>query len=290
MKLKMKLVAVAAALASLAGVAHADLTAPGVNNGSFALVAFNTVTRDWYIRDLGYLMNGFLPSGITTSVADGSAVGDKSPDTGLVIAGSLAAAAAALPGNTAPVEVQANFSDAAFATWFSAQPAADVRWMVGSYDFVSQSSTGSQRRLIMSSKDPAESFTNGNLDSFTASGNFGGLSSLFGTGTLSKTGSALAGQADTGFNGGLTLDTLGMVGDSQSLFYAVRSTFTGSSGNTPSPLSNFGGATITLEADGDLIYSTPAAVPLPPALWMMGAGLVAIGGMVRRRRAAALQA
>jgi hypothetical protein len=280
----MKLVAVAAALASLAGVAHADLTSgPTVNNGSFSLVAFNTVSRDWYIRDLGYLLNSFLPSSITTNAGDGSVVGNKTPDAGLLINGS----------------VQSNFSDAAFATWFSAQTASDVRWMVGAYDQVSSSGTTSQRRAIVSSKNANEDFFNANLDSFVASGNYGGLSALFNPGVLSRTGSSLAGQADTGFNGGLTLETLGTVGDSQSLFYAVRSTFTGSSSN-PATVTRFGNttgfATITLEADGDLIYSLAGTggpevppVPLPPALWMMGAGLVAIGGMVRRRRAAALQ-
>jgi hypothetical protein len=283
MKLKMKLVAVAAALASLAGGAHADLTSGStVNNGSFSLLAFNTVSRDWYIRDLGYLLNSFLPSSITTTAGDGSVTGDKTPDAGLLINGS----------------VQSNFSDAAFATWFASQTASDVRWMVGSYDQVSSSSTTSQRRAIVSSKNPAEDFTNANLDSFVATANYGGLASFFNPGGLSKTGTNIFGQADTGANGGLTLETLGTVGDSQSLFYAVRSAFTGSSSNAAT-VTRFGNsenfATITLQANGDLIYSLAAAsttppVPLPPALWMMGAGLVAIGGMVRRRRAAALQA
>ncbi|RVU45097.1 hypothetical protein [Rubrivivax rivuli] len=283
MKLKMKLVAVAAALASLAGVAHADLTSGStVNNGSFSLLAFNTVSRDWYIRDLGYLLNSFLPSSITTTAGDGGVTGDKTPDAGLLINGS----------------VQSNFSDAAFATWFSAQTASDVRWMVGSYDQISSSSTTSQRRVIMSSKNDAQTWTNANLDSFVASGNWGGLASFFNPGGLSKTGTNIFAQADTGANGGLNLNTLGTVGDSQSLFYTVRSAFTGSSSNLATT-TRFGNssefATITLQANGDLIYSLAAAttappVPLPPALWMMGAGLVAIGGMVRRRRAAALQA
>ena len=68
MKLKLKMIAIAAAMASLAGTAHADLTTGStVNNGSFSLLVFNTVTRDWYIRDLGFLINSFLPSTITTT-------------------------------------------------------------------------------------------------------------------------------------------------------------------------------------------------------------------------------
>ena len=280
MKLKLKMVALAAALASLAGGAQADLTTGGTtNNGSFSLLAFNTVTRDWYIRDLGLFINDFIPSTVTTSVGDGSVVGTRTPEAGLVINGTN----------------QASFSDPAFATWFGAQTASDVRWMVGAYDQLSSAGSTSQRRLIMSSKNTAEDFFNANLDSFVGTGNYGGLSDFYGVGGLSKTGTLIFAQADTGANGGLDLTTLGTVGDSQSLFYAVRSAFTGSSSNsaTVTAFGNSGGlATLTLASNGELTYllAPVAAVPLPPALWMMGAGLVAMGGMVRRRRAAALQA
>lgn len=280
MKLKLKMVAAAAALASLAGGAQADLTSGNtVNNGSFSLMAFNTVTRDWYIRDLGYLMNDFLPSSIVTSAGDGSVAGDKTPDAGLLVDGG----------------VKSNFTDPAFATWFGNQIASDVRWMVGSYDQISNAGSTSQRRAIMSSMNPSEDFFNANLDSFVASGNYGGLFSFFNPGTLSKTGTNIFGQADTGANGGLDLNTMGMVGDSQSLFYVVRSAFTGSSSNSAT-ITRYGNslnfATITLESDGDLTYAlAPAApVPLPAAAWLMGAGLMAIGGFVRRRRGAALDA
>jgi len=274
MKLKFKMVAIATALASLAGGAQADLTSGSTTeNGSFSLLAFNFVTRDWYIRDLGLFINDFLPSTITTSVGDGSVVGTRTPEAGLTINGTN----------------QANFSDPSFATWFGAQTATDVRWMVGAYDQVSNAGSTSQRRGIISSKDPAENFFNANLDSWTASGNYGGLWNFFNPGTLSRTGTLISGQADTGMNGGLNLNTLGTVGDSQSLFYVVRTAFTGSSSN-PANVTAFGNtnglATITLLADGELTYAV-SAVPLPPALWLMGAGLVAMGGMVRRRRAAA---
>ena len=121
MKLKLKMVALAASLASLAGGAQADLTLGGGtdNNGSFSLMAFNTVTFDWYIRDLGYLINDFMPSTVTTSVGDGSVVGNKTPDAGLLIDGS----------------VKSNFSDATFATWFAAQPASDVRLGIAGVKF-----------------------------------------------------------------------------------------------------------------------------------------------------------
>lgn len=290
MKLKFKLAAVAAALATLAGGAHADLTTGTTqNNGSFSLLALNIVTNDWYIRDLGFLMNTFLPTGITTSVADNNqglaagpnpaAVGDKSPEAGLLLNGS----------NTA------NFSDPSFATWLGTQNAADVRWMVGSYDIQSVSSTQNSRRLIASSTNPNEDFTNAQLDSFTGTGQWGGLANYFNPGTsdLSVTGVAM--QPSAALNAFQSNIGLATIGQSASLFYAVRSTFTGSTAvlaNTTAFGNSGGLATVLLGADGEFSYSlAPAAVvPLPPALWLMGAGLVAVGGMVRRRRAAALAA
>lgn len=292
MKLKFKMVAAAAALASLAGVAHADLTTGTTqNNGSFSLLAFNTVTSDWYIRDLGYLINTFLPTGITTTVADNNqglaagpnpaAVGDKTPEAGLVLNGSNSA----------------NFSDPAFATWLGTQNAVDVKWIVGAYDIQSVSSTQNNRRLIVSSTSATEEIRNAEIDSFTGTGQWGGLANYFNAGTdqLSVTGVAMQGSA--ALNAFQSNVGLADVGQSASLYYAVRSTYTGST-TFPSNATLYGNsaglATVTLEADGDFTYSLASAavapVPLPPALWMMGAGLMGIGGMVRRRRAAALQA
>lgn len=288
MKLKLKLVAVAAALASLAGVAHADLTTGTTqNDGSFSLLAFNIVTNDWYIRDLGYVMNTFLPTGITTSVADNNqgnaagpnpaAVGNKTPEAGLLLNGTT---------NT-------NFSDAGFATWLGTQNAANVKWMVGSYD-IQSTTAGSQRRLIASSTNAAEDFTNAQLDSFTGTGQWGGLANYFnpGVSNLSVTGVAM--QSSAGINAFGSGVGLADVGQSASLYYAVRSAVGGATTSfaTTTAFGNSGGlATVTLDANGDFTYNLApvAAVPLPPAMWMMGAGLMAIGGMVRRRRAAALQ-
>lgn len=273
MKLKLKMMAVAAALASLAGAAHADLTSGSTtNNGSFSLVAFNTVTRDWYIRDLGLLINDFLPSTITTAAGDGSVTGTRTPGAGLSL----------------------SFADATFSTWFSAQTASDVRWMVGAYDQLSSSGTASQRRAIVSSTNAAQGFLNSALDAYVQTAQYGGLSAYFNPGTLSKTGVGMQASADSGFQSALNLSTLGTVGSSSNLFYAVRSAFTGGSGNaaTVTAFGNGAGlATLLLEADGDLIYTlapeSVGAVPLPAAAWMLGAGLIALGGAARRRRAEA---
>lgn len=289
MKLKLKMIAVAAAMASLAGAAHADLTSGTTqNNGSFSLLAFNSVTLDWYIRDLGFNINTFLPTGVTTTVADNNqgvnsgvaATGDKTPQSGLVLDKT----------NTA------NFADAAFATWYSQQAVqADVRWMVGSYDIQSVSSTNNRRRMIISSTDPLDVAFNSNLDSFTGTGAWGGLFNFFNPGTLSKSGAGMTSAANNCFQGGCDLAT---VGQNASLYYHVRSAFTGSSSNLATSTTYANGplpsnmALVNLAANGDFTYSLApaAAVPLPAAVWMMGAGLVAVGGVVRRRRAAAAQA
>ena len=187
--------------------------------------------------------------------------------------------------------VQASFSDAAFSAWFGAQTASDVRWFVGAYDQLSSSGTTSQRRQIISSTNSAQGFLNSNLDAFVTSGAYGGLGTLFNPGTLSKTGTSLSAAADNSFGGG---NTQGLVGGAQTLYYAVRSAFSGVSGNaaTVTAFGNGAGlATLTLETDGDLIYALApegqSPVPLPAAAWMLGAGLMALGGAARRRRAEA---
>ena len=84
------------------------------------------------------------------------------------------------------------------------------------------------------------------------------------------------------------------LGSSASLFYASQGDGTAGA----SQVIRYGNAgnfaTLTLAANGDLTYSLApeavAAVPLPAAAWLMGAGLMAMGGMVRRRKAAAAQA
>jgi hypothetical protein len=42
----------------------------------------------------------------------------------------------------------------------------------------------------------------------------------------------------------------------------------------------------TSRVDNFTVYATPTAVPLPAAAWLLGSGVLALGGMVRRRRSA----
>lgn len=277
MKLKLKMIAIAAAMASMAGVAHADLTAPGSNNGSLALVAFNTVTNAYYMRDTGFFLNDFLPTGVTTLSGDGGVSGNKTPNVGLTLNGT----------NTA------SFSDATFSTWLTAQTFADVKWFVSASDSVSNSGANTARRFLTSSANADETATNGQLDNYVGTGSAGGLGTIFGTGGLSVTGTGAPSNWQSNF--GLGADGLASVDQSASLFYFARTAFTGGS-TTQATKTQYGNstgfATVTLASNGDFTYALageapPAAVPVPAAAWLLGSGLMGIGAMVRRRKAAA---
>lgn len=274
MKLKLKMMAAAVAMVSAAG-ANAALVDASTGNGSVSLIAFNQSTGDYYIRDLGFLLNDFLPSSITTRPGDGAVTGTRTPEAGLTLNGS----------NTP------NFSDASFSSWVGSQNTADIRWMVTGSDNTANSGAQSVRRALVSSINPAETATNGNIDGYTSSANAGALSALFGSATLSMTGTGAPDSFGTNF--GLGADGLASLNQSANLFYFARTTYTGST-TVQSERTQYGNsagfATITLESDGDVVYAlAPAvsAVPVPAAVWLLGSGLLGLGGMVRRRKAAA---
>ncbi len=271
MKFKLKMIAAAAALASLAGAAQADITTQG-QSGSLVLTAFNTSTNAYYMRDLGFTLSTFLPSGALNSVGviGSSIVGNKTPVGGLILNA----------GNTT------NFADAAFGTWYGAQTPADVKWFVNAVDSISSTATGVSR-IITSSVNTAETASNGQITNFVGTANAGGLEAFFNPGTLSKTGTNAAEAWATNF--GLGADGLAAVGQSASLFYFTRTAATGGT----STLANggiygnsAGFASVNLAANGDFSY-TLSPVPLPATAWLMGVGLVALGGIARRRNAAA---
>jgi hypothetical protein len=272
MKLNLKMIAVAAAMVGSVGGAQADLVSG--NNGSLALVAYNTVTKAYYIRDTGFLMNDFLPSSVTTLSGDGGVTGNKTPEAGL----------------TLDKASNASFADSAWSTWFTGQTAADIKWFATAVDTQGTATATNVKRLITSSANGAQSAINSNVDNYTASGNAGGLATFAGTFTLSTSASTGApGAFDTNFGlGGAGLASL----DSDvGLFYFARTTGTGSTtaAATKVQFGNSGGfASVRLGSNGDFSYSLApaAAVPLPAAVWLMGAGLMGVAGAVRRRKAA----
>lgn len=277
MNFNLKMIAIASAMVSMAGAAHADLTPAGSNNSSLALVAFNTVTSSYYMRDTGFLLNDFLPTGVTTLAGDGSVFGNKTPEAGLSLNKT----------NTA------SFADASFSSWLSGQTLTDVKWFLNAVDSVANSGSLTQRRFLTSSMNGAETATNGQVDNFVLNGGAGSLTTQFGTGGLSVTGTG----APTAWSGnfGLGADGLASIGDSANLFYFVRTAYTGGSSTQTTP-NKFGNsanfATVTLAANGDFSYTlaaaeAPSEVPVPAAVWLLGSGLMALGGAARRRKAAA---
>ena len=288
MKLNLKMIAVAAAMVATGSV-HAALIGANVVGGtgsSLALVAFNQVTQSYYVRDLGMTLNSFLPSSVTTLAGDGTisgsalslpVTGDKTPDAGLTLNKT----------NTA------SFADAAFSTWLTGQAsAADVRWTLTAGDSLTSSvpvGAYGVARLLLAATGPVAPVSNGiaRIGSAAVTGisPFSGLSATGTTVNFDFTNNLLTNQPAT----------LSKLDIAASLYYFSATTQIGSSSVTANvtQFGNAGGfASLTLASNGDLTYSLaaaapPAAVPVPAAMWLMGSGLVGIGGMIRRRKAAA---
>jgi hypothetical protein len=280
--MKLKMIAIAAAVLSLTGVARADIVTTGTQDGDLFLFAFDTVTRNWYVRDLGYTINTFLPTGAVTLSGDPlPAPGDKTPTAGLTLD----------KNNTA------SFADASFSAFVASNGGTtNIKWGVGAIDSIFNGTTAAtstnRTRIVMSSVNGAEVAQNSNIDLYINSSRAGGIGGAAGTFSLSTTLTGASAEFNDSFSFGA--DALASLDQSASLYYFQRTR--GTLGSTEiANTTKFGNsatnfATVTLEADGDFVYnlasSEVAAVPLPAAAWMMGAGLMAFGGAARRRKAA----
>jgi len=265
MKLKLKMMAVAAAIVTMTGAANAAIVSDFTGNGTVVLQAFNTVTQAWYYRDLGFQMDSFLPGPTALT-----------PTSGLT-----------LTAPTAP-----NFADASgWTTWITGQTLSDIRWTVTAN--ANDPGFGANR-AIFASANPNETMANGEINNFVSSsfaGGAEGASQLTGIGGTPNVSfffsSGVDGNLAAGY--GIGIDSLSLLGGSSSLFYAIQTGFVGPSNQTRyGNGSNF--AVVSLSNTGEFSYTLGAevaAVPLPAAAWLLGAGLVAMGGAARRRKVAA---
>jgi hypothetical protein len=282
MKLKFKLMAIAAAVVA-GSSAHAALVTQQTGSSSLILVAFNQATSSYYVRDLGYTLNTFLPSGVTTLAGDGGVTGDKTPATGL----------------TLDKTTNASFADqAAFTSWYSAQTASDVRWTLYAGDATTANTAQGVARVLVASTTALPTITNGQVRTANTGNAVGAAAfNLLNPGMgLSATGANLpVSYLNNGFGAGFA-SSLGTIDTPSNLYYFAATTQIGSSSTLANQVEYGNGptsfATVLLGANGDFSYALApvSAVPLPGAAWLMGAGLMGIGGVIRRRKAAAEQA
>jgi len=273
MKFNLKLLAAAAAMVAVSS-AHANLIAAGGGNSSFALVAFNPSTNAYYVRDLGYTLNSFLPSSVTTTAIDGggSAVtGDKTSEAGAHITW----------GDT----------NGTFASWVTGQ--SSVLWTVAAGDASTAAGTSNLTRAVVAfGTAPAAAIQNQTVRTAVGSSNgVSGLATQNNPLVYDATGSTVV----PGFlsNNAFGAATLTALGSTASLYYYATTAGTGAS-TTAANFTVFGNslntATLQLASNGVLTYDlAPAAVsavPLPAAAWLMVSGLAGVGSMVRRRKAA----
>jgi hypothetical protein len=171
-----------------------------------------------------------------------------------------------------------------------------VFWALVGGDSLSTGANGFSR--ILTTGATGSTFTNGQITNANTGSNLNNLTVLFNpavpdAGLLSV--SATSGAPSwMNTNGLLGINTLTGLGQGASLFYSVRSQQTGpaaTAANTTEFGNAAGMAVVTLALDGTLTYTLAPeavnAVPVPAAVWLMGSGLAAFGGMVRRRKTAA---
>jgi hypothetical protein len=281
MKLKMKLLAAAVALASANG-AFAAIAPSGTGNGELFLSVYDAALSRSYVRDLGITMDSFLSGGAVAPV-------DSAAGNSVDFAFNPSATPSIGAGNVMTAGYKLTFGQDALLTSFlgtNGLLSSSAVWNIGAMDSVSPYrimttvATGTAATLISNT-------TNNQLKGYKAQGDvyLGGVN-LLGTQT-SANGSSTAVPADgaayfpagaygANWGGTSAFSTTGNVGQSLS-FYMLNTVGTGT--NTKVGVTPYSNAQWNLSTDGTLVY---APVPEADTWAMFGVGLLAIGAAVRR--------
>lgn len=265
-----------------AGQATAAITLGQAQGGSSLILSvWDYTTNESYTRNLGSNLNGFLPTGLTTLPNDGNVVGtavsgDKSPEAGLVV--SFA-------------------GDALYTATFGNNDPANINWNIVAFDSVASIGGGLSR--ILTTANSAPRTTNGGIGiitfgidnylrsmiDFTTIGDVG-VNSAAWTDTSVAAFAGNPGFGDTLNGGNLSTSTTGY-GNSLSFYYLARTQVSGVNSTLATQrlyANSLNTAAWTLAANGTATYAL-APIPEPAALWMLGAGLLGVLGVARRRQA-----
>lgn len=285
--MKASQLALASMLVSMAPLpATAAITDGQAQGGSsLFLSVWDNVRNVSYTRNLGTNLNGFLPNALTTLPNDGNVVGTS------------------VTGNRTPESgVTASFAgDALFTSNFAASDPANVNWNIVAYDAVASIGGGLSRVITTASLTPAT--TNAGIG-LISSGAATYLSALLNdypafadpaqnsVVATDPTLNSFAGRPSWGDNlNGANLTTSAVGYGTELGFYYLARTQTSGLNSTPATNQRYGNsanfAKWTLAANGTATYTLDsaavAAVPLPPAVGLFGAGLMAFWGLARRR-------
>lgn len=265
MKLNLKMIAAAAALVA-AGTTSAQTTAVNTGNGSFIVYAYNTVTNGYYLRDLGLLINDFLPNSIGPVSGDNPLAGNKTPEAGFS---------------------QSFATDQVFTDWRAG--ATTILWGAVAGDSLNAGANGVSRMIFASGVNP--NVTNGVLNNAVAGANFGSVINQLAAASSVSFASGVGTSITNA--GGVGAVNNSLLGSAANLYYYTRTVqgtaAAATQANETLYQNSLNVATLTMALDGTVTYLlAPAAVaevPLPAAAWLLGAGLLGLGGVIRRRKA-----
>lgn len=278
MKTKLTALAGALALAGFTGGAHAAIAYGDDGNGEMYLAVWDSIGQTSYTRDLGVRLNDFL---------EDEALGSP----GLV---------------TTPGFTQTWANDAVWATWtsgMSAEQLANLVWDVTASDNAGTTAAHQLRYLSTSVNDvegnntfkPANSQISGfvnvgqnytpAVDNLTPAPGNVDFDAEVSTIATSADGFAYFNTGNRGSDWGTAASpftTTGLIGSAMNFFYITRS----STNNLAKALvlaydNDFGRATFSLGANGDLVYLAP--VPEAETWALLGLGLIGVGALARRR-------